>query len=98
MEPNFQAMVPTARRSKPKPQFTLCSLHASGAFPKISASLSSFGCRSSRIASTMSGARQVQDPVVQPQLDDGPADGVPAHDIAVLEEVLQQRPGRGAWR
>jgi hypothetical protein len=46
----------------------------------------------------MSGARQVQDPVVQRQLDEGPADGVPAHDIAVLEEVLQQRPDRGAWR
>jgi hypothetical protein len=36
-----------------------CSSHASGAFPSISASLSPFGCRPSRIASTMSDAKQV---------------------------------------
>jgi Na+/H+ antiporter 1 len=41
------------------PQFVRCSFQFSGPFPSISASLSPFGCRPSRIASTMSGARQV---------------------------------------
>jgi hypothetical protein len=35
-----------------------CSSHASGPFPSISANRSPFGCRPSKIASTMSGARQ----------------------------------------
>jgi hypothetical protein len=42
-----------------KPQARRCSSHPSGPFPSISASRSSFGCRPSRIASTMSGAKQV---------------------------------------
>jgi hypothetical protein len=42
-----------------KPQVFLWAFHASGPFPNNSASLSPFGCRPSRIASTMSGARQV---------------------------------------
>jgi len=42
-----------------KPHFSRCSPHPSGPFPSISPSLSPFGCRPSRIASTMSGARQV---------------------------------------
>ena len=36
-----------------------CSPQPRGPFPSISANLSPFGCRPSRIASTMSGARQV---------------------------------------
>ncbi len=43
----------------PKLQVACCSCQPSGPFPSISASLSPFGCRPSRIASTMSGARQV---------------------------------------
>jgi hypothetical protein len=37
-----------------------CSVQISGPFPSISASRSPFGCRPSRIASTISGARQVR--------------------------------------
>ena len=37
----------------------ICSFQVSGPFPNISASLSPLGCRPSRIASTMSGAKQV---------------------------------------
>jgi len=40
----------------------------------------------------------LQGPVVYRQLDDGPAHCVPAHDVAVLEEVVEQRPGLdGRW-
>jgi hypothetical protein len=42
-----------------KPKTRRCSAHPSGPFPSISASLSPFGCRPSRMASTMSGARPV---------------------------------------
>jgi hypothetical protein len=41
------------------PKARSCSCHAIGPFPSISASLSPFGCRPSRIASTTSGATQV---------------------------------------
>ena len=37
--------------------------------------------------------QRLEDPVVHRQLDDRPARGVPAHDVAVLEEVVQQRAG-----
>jgi hypothetical protein len=36
-----------------------CSSQTSGPFPSISANRSPFGCRPSRMASTMSGAKQV---------------------------------------
>lgn len=39
------------------------------------------------------GHQRLQDPVVDRQLNDRPPRGVPAHDVAVLEEVVQQRPG-----
>jgi hypothetical protein len=42
-----------------KPQTHRCSSQFRGPFPSISASLSPFGCRPSRIASTMSGAKHV---------------------------------------
>jgi hypothetical protein len=41
------------------PSVALCPSQARGTFPSTSASLSPFGCRPSRIASTMSGAKQV---------------------------------------
>ena len=42
-----------------KPQASLWALHTRGPFPNSSASRSPFGCRPSRLASTMSGAKQV---------------------------------------
>jgi hypothetical protein len=42
-----------------KPHLARCSFQAGGPFPNTPASLSPLGCRPSRIASTMSGARQV---------------------------------------
>jgi hypothetical protein len=36
--------------------------------------------------------------VIHHQLDDSSAGGVSTHDVAVLEEVVQQRPGLGVWR
>jgi hypothetical protein len=42
-----------------KPQASLWSLHTIGPIPSTSASLNPFGWRPSKIASTMSGARQV---------------------------------------
>jgi hypothetical protein len=43
-----------------EPQAPRCSSQAAATEPSISASLSPFGCRPSRIASTMSGARHVR--------------------------------------
>ena len=40
----------------------------------------------------------LQGPVIHRQLDDGPASTVPAHDVAVLQEVVEQRPRLGARR
>jgi Trehalase len=47
------------QRYRTQPQAVRCSSQANGPFPSISDSVSPFGCRSSSIASTMSGARQV---------------------------------------
>jgi hypothetical protein len=46
-------------RGQGETQAPRCSSHATGPFPSISASFNPLGCRPSRIASTISGARQV---------------------------------------
>jgi len=55
---NF-GLLSTNRAVELNPKLVRCSLHAVALEPSISASRSPFGCRPSRIASTMSGAKQV---------------------------------------